>query len=104
MVPAPFDSVGEELRAKMEVASEPKEEAEEEDTEGVDLMRAIMHEQWPKRDELRNFMRLRRRKLAYRMMAFLSSVDKPGWWWVQHTCMRRTSWSPRLQRKWRGKR
>ena len=46
MVPAPFDSVGEELRAKMEVASEPKEEAEEEDTEGVDLMRAIVHEQW----------------------------------------------------------
>ena len=38
MVPAPFDSVGEELRAKMEVASEPKEEAEEQDTEGVDLM------------------------------------------------------------------
>ena len=19
-------------------------------------------------------------------MAFLSSMDKPGWWWVQHTC------------------
>ena len=41
MVPAPFDSVGEELRAKMEVASEPKEETEEEDTEGVDLIYAL---------------------------------------------------------------
>ena len=26
------------------------------------------------------------RKLACRMLAFLSSADKPGWWWVQHTC------------------
>ena len=52
MVPAPFDSVGEGLRAKMEVASEPKEEAEEEDTEGVDLMRAIMQlEVFSKLDE-----------------------------------------------------
>ena len=37
MVPAPFDSDVEELRAKMEVASKPRKEAEEEDTEGVDL-------------------------------------------------------------------
>ena len=37
--------VGEELRAKIEVASKPQEEAEEEDTEGVDLMLAITHEQ-----------------------------------------------------------
>merc|ERR1712056_53197 len=33
----PFGTVIEELRAKMEVASKPKEEIEEEDTEGVDL-------------------------------------------------------------------
>ena len=37
LVPAPFDSDVEELRAKMEVASKPRKEAEEEDTEGVDL-------------------------------------------------------------------
>ena len=46
IVPAPFNYVGEELRAKMEVASRPQEEAENEDTEGVDLMLAIAHEQW----------------------------------------------------------
>ena len=34
---APFDSVTEALRAKMEIAAKPKEEVEEEDTEGVDL-------------------------------------------------------------------
>jgi len=34
---APFDSVIEELRVKMEIAAKPKEEIEEEDTEGVDL-------------------------------------------------------------------
>ena len=34
---APFDGVTEQLRAKMEVAAKPKEEVEEEDTEGVDL-------------------------------------------------------------------
>ena len=34
---APFDVVTEQLRAKMEVAAKPKEEVEEEDTEGVDL-------------------------------------------------------------------
>jgi elongation factor 3 len=33
----PFDSVVDEVRTKMEVASKPKEEIEEEDTEGVDL-------------------------------------------------------------------
>ena len=46
MVPAPFDYVGEELRAKMEAASKPKEETEEDDIEGVDLMCEIVHEQW----------------------------------------------------------
>ena len=45
VVPAPFNYVGEELRTKMEVASKPQEEAEKEDTEGVDLMLAIAHEQ-----------------------------------------------------------
>mmetsp|Transcript_5911 Transcript_5911/g.13184 ORF Transcript_5911/g.13184 Transcript_5911/m.13184 type:complete len:1046 (+) Transcript_5911:91-3228(+) len=34
---APFDGVIEQVRAKMEVASKPKEEIEEEDDEGVDL-------------------------------------------------------------------
>ena len=34
---APFDSITEALRAKMEIAAKPKEEVEEEDTEGVDL-------------------------------------------------------------------
>ena len=35
------------------------------------------------------------KEVDVQMMAFLPSVDKPGWWWVQYTCMRRTSWSPR---------
>merc|ERR1719221_374558 len=34
---APFDGIIEDVRAKMEVASKPKEEIEEEDTDGVDL-------------------------------------------------------------------
>ena len=46
VVPAPFDYVGEELRAKMEAASKPKEETEEDDIEGVDLMCEIVPEQW----------------------------------------------------------
>jgi hypothetical protein len=37
---APFDGVTEQLRAKMEIAAKPKEEVEEEDTEGVDLYKA----------------------------------------------------------------
>ena len=44
-VPTTFNYVGEELRAKMEVASKPQEKAEEEDTESVDLMLAIVREQ-----------------------------------------------------------
>ena len=30
------------------------------------------------------------KEVDVQMVAFLPSVDKPGWWWVQHTCMRRT--------------
>ena len=26
------------------------------------------------------------KEVGVQMMAFLPSVDKPGWWWVQHTC------------------
>ena len=26
------------------------------------------------------------KEVGVQMMDFLPSVDKPGWWWVQHTC------------------
>ena len=54
-VDAPFNYVGEELRAKMEVASKPQEKAEEEDTEGVDLMLAVRMNSkgFPRTDELK---------------------------------------------------
>jgi len=130
----PFGTVIEELRAKMEVASKPKEEIEEEDTEGVDLykgsfslaygtltllrdakmhlkrerfygllgpnqcgkttlMRAIVHEQlegFPKRDELKSIFvehEIEEEEVGVQDDGFpILSVDKPGWWWVQHTC------------------
>jgi len=123
-----------DLRAKMEVASKPKEEIEEEDTEGVDLykgafslaygtltllrdakmhlkrerfygllgpnqcgkttlMRAIVHEQlegFPKRDELKSIFvehEIEEEEVGVQDDGFpILSVDKPGWWWVQHTC------------------
>merc|ERR1711975_85759 len=129
-----FSDKIEELRAKMEVASKPKEEIEEEDTEGVDLykgafslaygtltllrdakmhlkrdrfygllgpnqcgkttlMRAIANEQlegFPKRDELKSVFvehEIADEEVDVQDDGFpILSVDKPGWWWVQHTC------------------
>lgn len=131
---APFDGIVEELRIKMEVAVKPKEEIEEEDTEGVDLykgafslaygtltllrdtkmhlkrnrfygllgpnqcgkttlMRAIANEQlegFPKRDELKSVFvehEIEDEEVGVQDDGFpILSVDKPGWWWVMHTC------------------
>eukprot|EP00439_Symbiodinium_sp_Y106_P059383 s2085_g8.t1 len=130
----PFDSITEALRAKMEIAAKPKEEVEEEDTEGVDLykgafslaygtltllrdakmhlkrnrfygllgpnqcgkttlMRAIANEQlegFPKRDELKSVFvehEIEDEEVGVQDDGFpILSVDKPGWWWVVHTC------------------
>merc|ERR1719267_276698 len=130
----PFADVIEAVRAKMEVASKPKEEIEEEDTEGVDLykgafslaygtltllrdakmhlkrdrfygllgpnqcgkttlMRAIANEQlegFPKRDELKSVFvehEIEDEEVGVQDDGFpILSVDKPGWWWVMHTC------------------
>jgi len=130
----PFCGVIDEIRAKMEVASKPKEEIEEEDTEGVDLykgafslaygtltllrdakmhlkrdrfygllgpnqcgkttlMRAIANEQldgFPKRDELKSVFvehEIEDEEVGVQDDGFpILSVDKPGWWWVMHTC------------------
>merc|ERR1719230_1460540 len=130
---APFIDVIDDVRAKLEVASKPKEEVEEEDTEGVDLykgsfslaygtltllrdtkmhlkrnrfyglldpnqcgkttlMRAITREQlegFPKRDELRSVFvehEIEDEEVGVQDDGFpILSVDKPGWWWVQHT-------------------
>merc|ERR1740123_631795 len=131
---APFGEVIEATRAKMEVASKPKEEVEEEDTDGVDLykgsfslaygtltllrdtkmhlkrdrfygllgpnqcgkttlMRAIANEQlegFPKRDELKSVFvehEIEEEEVGVQDDGFpILSVDKPGWWWVMHTC------------------
>jgi len=130
----PFAAVAEDIRAKMEVASKPVEEIEEEDTEGVDLykgsfslaygtltllrdtkmhlkrdrfygllgpnqcgkttlMRAIVNEQlegFPKRDELKSIFvehEIEEEEVGVQDDGFpILSVDKPGWWWVMHTC------------------
>merc|ERR1719502_598353 len=130
----PFADVIEAVRAKMEVASKPKEEIEEEDTEGVDLykgafslaygtltllrdakmhlkrdrfygllgpnqcgkttlMRAIANEKlegFPKQDELKSVFvehEIEEEEVGVRDDGFpILSVDKPGWWWVMHTC------------------
>merc|ERR1719287_248248 len=130
----PFSDVVDDIRAKMEVASAPKEEIEDEDTEGVDLykgsfslaygtltllrdtkmhlkrdrfygllgpnqcgkttlMRAIANEQlegFPKRDELKSIFvehELEDEEVDVQDDGFpILSVDKPGWWWVMHTC------------------
>jgi len=130
----PFASVTEDIREKMEVASKPAEEIEEEDTEGVDLykgafslaygtltllrdtkmhlkrerfygllgpnqcgkttlMRAIVNEQlegFPKRDELKSIFvehEIEDEEVGVQDDGFpILSVDKPGWWWVMHTC------------------
>merc|ERR1711979_136706 len=125
--------VVQDIRAKMEVASKPVEEIEEEDDEGVDLykgsfslaygrltllrdtkmhlkrnrfygllgpnqcgkttlMRAIANEQlegFPKRDELKSVFvehEIEDEEVGVQDDGFpILSVDKPGWWWVQHT-------------------
>merc|ERR1711968_153936 len=130
----PFDSVTDDIRTKMEVASKPQEEVEEEDEEGVDLyrgnfslaygtltllrdasmrlkrnkfygllgpnqcgkttlMRAIVNEQlegFPKRDELKSIFvehEIPEEEVGVQDDGFpILSVDKPGWWWVMHTC------------------
>jgi len=131
---APFGDVIDDIRAKMELASRPVEEVEEEDTEGVDLykgafslaygtltllrdakmhlkrdrfygllgpnqcgkttlMRAIVNEQldgFPKRDELKCIFvehEIEEEEVDVQDDGFpILSVDKPGWWWVMHTC------------------
>merc|ERR1711976_398331 len=131
---APFDTIIDDVRTKMETASKPKEEIEDEDTEGVDLykgsfslaygtltllrdtklhlkrerfygllgpnqcgkttlMRAIAKEQlegFPKRDELRSIFvehEIEEEEIGVQDDGFpIFSVDKPGWWWVVHTC------------------
>jgi len=131
---APFDEVIDNVRSKLELASRPAEEVEEEDTEGVDLykgafslaygtltllrdakmhlkrdrfygllgpnqcgkttlMRAIANEQldgFPKRDELKSVFvehEIEDEEVGVQDDGFpILSVDKPGWWWVQHTC------------------
>merc|ERR1711904_690481 len=130
----PFDGVIENVRAKMDAASKPAEEVEEEDEEGVDLykgnfslaygtltllrdtkmrlkrnkfygllgpnqcgkttlMRAIANEQlegFPKRDELKSIFvehEIEEEEVGVQDDGFpILSVDKPGWWWVMHTC------------------
>merc|ERR1712178_173739 len=133
-VVAPFTDIIDAVRAKMEVASKPEEEVEEEDTEEVDLykgsfslaygtltllrdtsmhlkrdrfygllgpnqcgkttlMRAIANEQlegFPKRDELKSVFvehEIEDEEIGVQDDGFpILSVDKPGWWWVMHTC------------------
>merc|ERR1711970_1664338 len=57
------------------------------------LMRAIANEQlegFPKRDELKSVFvehELEEEEVGVQDDGFpILSVDKPGWWWVQHTC------------------
>merc|ERR1711981_924843 len=130
----PFVAVIEEVRDKLQLASKPEEEIEDEDDEGVDLykgnfslaygtltllrdtkmhlkrnrfygllgpnqcgkttlMRAIANEQlegFPKRDELRSVFvehEIEDEEVGVQDDGFpILSVDKPGWWWVKHTC------------------
>merc|ERR1711937_977931 len=122
------------VRIKLQEASKPEEEVEEEDEEGVDLykgnfslaygtltllrdarmrlkrnkfygllgpnqcgkttlMRAIVNEQlegFPKRDELKSIFvehEIPEEEVGVQDDGFpILSVDKPGWWWVVHTC------------------
>merc|ERR1719217_1007448 len=131
---APFSECIGDIGAKMEIASKPAEEIEDEDDEGVDLykgsfslaygtltllrdakmhlkrnrfygllgpnqcgkttlMRAIANEQlegFPKRDELKSVFvehEIEDEEVGVQDDGFpILSVDKPGWWWVQHTC------------------
>jgi elongation factor 3 len=131
---APYDAVIDDCRTKLELASKPKEEIEDEDLDGVDLykgsfslaygtltllrdtklhlkrerfygllgpnqcgkttlMRAIAKEQlegFPKRDELKSIFvehEIEEEEVGVQDDGFpIFSVDKPGWWWVVHTC------------------
>merc|ERR1712193_83551 len=130
----PFSTLIEGVRIKLQEASKPAEEVEEEDEEGVDLykgnfslaygtltllrdasmrlkrnkfygllgpnqcgkttlMRAIVNEQlegFPKRDELKSIFvehEIEEEEVGVQDDGFpILSVDKPGWWWVMHTC------------------
>merc|ERR1712164_28320 len=130
----PFSTLIEGVRIKLQEASKPAEEVEEEDEEGVDLykgnfslaygtltllrdarmrlkrnkfygllgpnqcgkttlMRAIVNEQlegFPKRDELKSIFvehEIPEEEVGVQDDGFpILSVDKPGWWWVLHTC------------------
>merc|ERR1711871_639825 len=130
----PFSTLIEGVRIKLQEASKPAEEVEEEDEEGVDLykgnfslaygtltllrdarmrlkrnkfygllgpnqcgkttlMRAIVNEQlegFPKRDELKSIFvehEIPEEEVGVQDDGFpILSVDKPGWWWVVHTC------------------
>merc|ERR1712057_70447 len=130
----PYSALVEDIRIKLQDASKPAEEVEEEDEEGVDLyrgnfslaygtltllrdakmrlkrnkfygllgpnqcgkttlMRAIVNEQlegFPKRDELKRIFvehEIPEEEVGVQDDGFpILSVDKPGWWWVQHTC------------------
>merc|ERR1719399_1714634 len=130
----PFSTLIEGVRIKLQEASKPAEEVEEEDEEGVDLykgsfslaygtltllrdaklqlkrnrfygllgpnqcgkttlMRAIVNEQlegFPKRDELKSIFvehEIEDEEIGVQDDGFpILSVDKPGWWWVMHTC------------------
>merc|ERR1719310_1129438 len=130
----PFCGVIDDIRIKLQDASKPAEEVEEEDEEGVDLykgnfslaygtltllrdakmrlkrnkfygllgpnqcgkttlMRAIVNEQlegFPKRAELKSIFvehEIPEEEVDVQDDGFpILSVDKPGWWWVVHTC------------------
>jgi len=130
----PYSALVEDIRVKLQDASKPAEEVEEEDEEGVDLyrgnfslaygtltllrdakmrlkrnkfygllgpnqcgkttlMRAIVNEQlegFPKRDELKSIFvehEIPEEEVGVQDDGFpILSVDKPGWWWVMHTC------------------
>jgi len=130
----PYSALVEDIRIKLQDASKPAEEVEEEDEEGVDLyrgnfslaygtltllrdakmrlkrnkfygllgpnqcgkttlMRAIVNEQlegFPKRDELKSIFvehEIPEEEVGVQDDGFpILSVDKPGWWWVMHTC------------------
>merc|ERR550532_3606393 len=130
----PYSTLIEDIRTKLQDASKPAEEVEEEDEEGIDLyrgnfslaygtltllrdarmrlkrnkfygllgpnqcgkttlMRAIVNEQlegFPKRDELKSIFvehEIPEEEVGVQDDGFpILSVDKPGWWWVMHTC------------------
>jgi elongation factor 3 len=130
----PVAPIIQDVRRRMETASKPEEEIEDEDTDGVDLykgsfslaygtltllrdtkmhlkrerfygllgpnqcgkttlMRAIANEQlegFPKRDELKSVFvehEIEDEEVGVQDDGFpILSVDKPGWWWVMHTC------------------